>query len=203
MHDKTHDELLSVFRRAKTVPTAVNLRELSLNPSPRRERHLQSYFTASPLTPDFMIDCLNDGWTTLRQRFPHSTTLVLTLANDPENHSRRTPFMQRLAAFTDRFQVPVELAYYPPYHSHYNPIERVWDVLEKHWNGSLLDSCQILLHFAQTMTFRARLPSVPWLKMVYQTGVRLTQKQMAQLKHRFQRLPGLAQWFVRIVPLPL
>jgi hypothetical protein len=44
---------------------------------------------------------------------------------------------------------------------------------------------------------------VQWLNKVYPTGVRLTQKQMAQLEHRFERLPGLAKWFVRIVPLPI
>jgi transposase len=27
------------------------------------------------------------------------------------------------------------LAYYLPYHSKYNPIERVWGVLEHHWTG--------------------------------------------------------------------
>jgi transposase len=126
---------------------------------------------------------------------------VLNLDNGPENHSRRTQFMQRITEFADCFQVTVDLAYYPPYHSKYNPIERVWGVLEKHWNGSLLDSCQTVLQFAQPMTFRGRLPIVQWLKKVYHTGVRLTQKQMAQLEHRFERLPGLAKWFVHIAPL--
>lgn len=161
------------------------------------------YFTASKVTSDFMVDCLSDCWTTLRARFPQLTTLVLNLDNGPENHSRRTQFMQRLTEFVDHFQVTVDLAYYPPYHSKYNPIERVWGVLEKHWNGSLLDSCQTVLQFAQTMTFRGQSPSVHWLTTVYHTGVRLTQKQMAQLEQRFERLPSLAKWFVRIVPLPL
>lgn len=159
------------------------------------------YFTASQLTSDFMVDCLIDCWTTLRERFPQVTTLVLNLDNGPENHSRRTQFMKRLTALVDDFQVTLELAYYPPYHSKYNAIERVWGVLEKHWNGSLLDSCQTVLRFAQTLTFRGRLPHVHWLDKVYHTGVRLTQKQMAQLEQRFERLPGLAKWFVRIAPL--
>ena len=162
---------------------------------------LYLYFTASKLTSDFMVDCLIDCWANLREQFPQVTTLVLNLDNGPENHSRRTQFMQRITEFTDCFQVTVDLAYYPPYHSKYNPIERVWGVLEKHWNGSLLDSCQTVLQFAQTMTFRGRLPIVQWLDKVYHTGVRLTQKQMAQLEHRFERLPGLAKWFVHIAPL--
>jgi transposase len=159
------------------------------------------YFTASKLTRDFMVDCLIDCWVTLRERFPQVTTLLLNLDNGPENHSRRTQFMQRITELVDTFAVTVELAYYPPYHSKYNPIERVWGVLEKHWNGSLLDTCATVLQFAQTMTFRGRLPLVQWLNKVYHTGVRLTQKQMALLEPRFERLPGLAKWFVRIVPL--
>ena len=109
--------------------------------------------------------------------------------------------MKRLTEFVDQAQVTVELVYYPPYHSKYNPIGRVWGVLEKHWNGSLLDSCQTVLRFAQTMTFRGRAPLVRWLSKVYHTGVRLTQQQMVQLEPRFERLPGLAKWFVRIAPI--
>jgi hypothetical protein len=158
------------------------------------------YFTASKVTSDFIVDCLMDCWITLRQRFPQVTTLVLNLDNGPENHSRRTQFMKRLTAFVDHFQVTVDLAYYPPYHSKYNPIERVWGVLEKHWNGTLLDSCHTVLRFAQNMAFRGQHPTVQWVTSIYTTGVRLTQKQMAQLEHRFERLSGLAKWFVRIIP---
>ncbi|WP_419606290.1 ISAzo13-like element transposase-related protein, partial [Thiolapillus sp.] len=36
----------------------------------------------------------------------------------------------------------MRLAYYPPYHSKYNPVERLWGVLENHWRGELLDSVE-------------------------------------------------------------
>jgi hypothetical protein len=55
--------------------------------------------------------------------------------------------MQRITEFVDHFHVTVDLAQYPLYHSKYTPIERVWGVLEKHWNGSVLDSCQTVLQF--------------------------------------------------------
>ena len=167
-----------------------------------QQADLYLYFTASKLTSDFMVDCLADCWTSLRERFPQVKTLVLNLDNGPENHSRRTQFMQRLSALADTFQITVELAYYPPYHSKYNPIERVWGVLEKHWNGSLLDSAETVLRFARTLTFRGRQPLVQCLNRVYQTGIRLTQAQMARLETRLIRLPGLSKWFVRIVPVP-
>jgi len=159
------------------------------------------YFTASRVTSDFMVDCLIDCWASLRDRFPQVKTLVLNLDNGPENHSRRTQFMQRITDMVDDFQVTVDLAYYPPYHSKYNPIERVWGILEKHWNGDLLDSCHAVLTFAQTMTFRGLHPLVQRVQKIYHTGVKLTQKQMTKLEQRFDRLEGLPKWFVRIAPV--
>lgn len=165
-----------------------------------RYGELYLYFTPSKLTSDFMVDCLADCWNSLRERFPQVKTLLLNLDNGPENHSRRTQFMKRLTALVDQAHVTVELAYYPPYHSKYNPIERVWGVLEQHWNGGLLDSCQTVLRFAQSMTFRGLSPLVQWVSRTYCTGVRLTHRQMTALENRFERLKDLPKWFVRIVP---
>ena len=56
--------------------------------------------------------------------------------------------------------VTLQLAYYPPYHSKYNPVERCFGWLEQHWNGSLLDSIDAVLNFAKTLTFKGKSPSV-------------------------------------------
>lgn len=160
------------------------------------------YLTTSKLTSDFIVECLEDFWQSQRERFRQIKTLLLNLDNGPENHSRRTQFMKRITAFVDTFQVTIDLAYYPPYHSKYNPIERVWGVLEQHWNGGLLDTCETVLKFAQTMTYKGQQPVVKFVKKVYHTGVRLTQREMATLEKRFDRLQELPKWFVRIVPVP-
>lgn len=160
------------------------------------------YFTSSRLTSDFIVDCLGDCWRQLQSRFPRVKTLVLHQDNGPDNHSRRTQFMNRITQLADTCQITIQLAYYPPYHSKYNPIERVWSILEQHWNGSLLDSLDTVLQFARTMTWSGSHPTVQWVQRVYHTGVRLTQKMMNQLEQRFERLPGLEKWFVKIHPLP-
>ena len=102
-----------------------------------------------------------------------------------------------------------QLAYYPPYHSKsvvsvaepYNPIERVWDVPEQYWNGSLLDSLATVLGFARTMKWKQSEPVVHLVNKLYQTGIKLTQKAMNLLEKRFERLGGLGKWFVTIRPL--
>ena len=109
--------------------------------------------------------------------------------------------MNRIVSFVDHFGLAVKLAYYPPYHSKYNPIERVWGFLEQHWNGALLDSVETVLNFASSFSFKEVKPVVQFVSAVYETGVKLSQKEMRLLEKRFQRLHGLEKWFVLIVPL--
>lgn len=163
---------------------------------------LYLYLTTSCVTSDFIVDCLEDFWATVRQRFPQVTTLLINADNGPENHSRRTQFMARLTHFADQAHLTIQLAYYPPYHSKYNPIERVWGGLEQHWNGSLLDRVDTVIAFAKTLTWRTRSPLVQRVDRLYQTGKRLSQAAMRQLEQRLIRLQGLERWFVSILPLP-
>jgi transposase len=167
-----------------------------------QENEVYLFFTSSKITSDFIVDCLQTFWQHNQWRFPHIKTLLINQDNGPENHSRRTQFMNRITKFADEFQIAIDLAYYPPYHSKYNPIERVWGALELHWNGTLLDSIDTVLNFAHSMTWKKRHPVVQWLTKTYETGVRLTQKAMAQLEQRLDRLPHLPKWFVHISPLP-
>jgi hypothetical protein len=158
------------------------------------------YGVTSKVTSDCLIDCLTQWWDTVRSRFAHITTLVINLDNGPENHSRRTQFLARLLAFVRQYGITIRLAYYPPYHSKYNPIERCWGILEQHWNGSLLDTLDAVLQFAASMTWNGIHPIVDLATTIYQTGVRLSQEAMALIEAQIQRLPGLDKWFVEITP---
>jgi transposase len=160
------------------------------------------YGVTSKVTSDCLVDRFVQWWETVRERFAHITTLVLNVDNGPENHSRRTQFMQRLVDFVQQYQVTVRLAYYPPYHSKYNPIERCWGILENHWNGALLDSIDAVLQFTATMTWKGTHPIVDLVTAPYQTGVTLTKEAMEAVEAQITRLPGLEKWFVDIVPAP-
>ena len=108
--------------------------------------------------------------------------------------------MQRLVAFAQRYGLTVRLAYYPPYHSKYNPIERCWGILEQHWNGALLDTLTSVLEFATTMTWKGVHPMVELVTTTYQTGVKLTKAAMEVVETQLKRDPELGKWFVDIVP---
>lgn len=165
------------------------------------------YFTASKVTSDFMVDVLEAWWQSQQQRFCDIKTLLLNQDNGPENHSRRTQLMKRLVEFAQRHRLNLRLAYYPPYHSKYNPIERTWGVLENHWNGNLLDEITTVLQFAQSMTWNGVHPIVNLVTQTYQTGVKLTKQAMAEVENQIHRLTSvevqgeqlnLGKWFIDI-----
>ncbi len=158
------------------------------------------YGVTSAVTSDCLVDCLTRWWETVRGRFAHVTTLVIDLDNGPGNHSRRTQFMHRVVAFARQYGLRVRLAYYPPYHSKYNPIERCWGILEQHWNGTLLDALDTVLRFAATMTWKGVRPTVTPVTTAYERGVTLTKEAMAAVEARLTRHPTLGKWFVDIHP---
>jgi transposase len=156
----------------------------------------------SKVTSDCLVDVLEQWWQRVRERFEQVKTLVINLDNGPENQSHRTQFLNRLVTFAQTSQLTVKLAYYPPYHSKYNPIERCWGILEQHWNGDVLDTVETVVQFAQTMTWKGKAPVVSLLTTVYPTGVRLSKQAMAQVETHLERLPGLERWFVKISCTP-
>lgn len=164
----------------------------------------ETYFFLLPctkhLTSDAIVDCLQQLWAELAPRFPKIERLLLNLDNGPDCNSRRTQFVNRLVQFSDATNLTVELAYYPPYHSKYNPIERVWGVLEQHWNGFLLDSVDTVVKMAKTMTYKGTHPVVTVVESLYERGVKLTKKAMKFVEARLSRLSALPKYFVTISP---
>ena len=153
------------------------------------------------MTADCLVDCLYQWWEGVQQQFTHIETLVINLDNGPENHSRRTQFMKRLLEFAQHSGLTIRLAYYPPYHSKYNPVERCWGILENYWNGALLDSVEAVLRFAAHMTYKGKHPVVELVTTTYETGAKLSDKAMDLLETLIQRFPQLGKWFVDISPV--
>ncbi len=158
------------------------------------------YGVTSKVTSDCLVDRLEQWWERVRERFGHITTFVLNLDNGPESHSRRTQFLWRMVRFAHNSGLRVRLAYYPPYHSKYNAVERCWGILEMHWNGSLLERVETVIEFAKTMTWKGMHPLVELVTTTYESGVKLTKETMAVVERQVKRLPQLEKWFVDIVP---
>lgn len=159
-------------------------------------------FGTSAKTSDFIVDGLEAWWDALpaaeREGIGH---LQIKADNGPESSGVRTQFLNRLVAFVDRIGIPVQLLYYPPYHSKYNPIERCWGILEQHWNGALLVDLDTLLAWAKSMTWKGLQPVVELSRTLYQKGVSLSKQAMQAVEARLERNPDLPKWDILIRPI--
>jgi hypothetical protein len=179
--------------KTKLVP--VGILEVEAN-------HLDLTFSTSNKTSDLIVDCLHEWWQGSKDRHVGIEELVIDSDNGPESNGQRTQFLKRMIEFVDATRVRVHLVYYPPYHSKYNPVERCWGILEKHWNGTLLSTISTTLEWAKTMTWRGIAPAVRLSTTVYAKGVRVSKQAMAALESRLQRSPTLPRWDIVIEPLP-
>jgi len=157
------------------------------------------YFIQSKVTSDCIVDIIESWWEEVREHFEHINTLVINLDNGGEQQSRRTQFIKRIVEFVNVHKINVKLAYYPPYHSKYNPVERCFGVLEKHWNGSILDSVDTTINFAKTMTWKGKRTIVRLFAGTYETGVKTTKEEMEKLEEKITRLHGLEKWAIDII----
>ncbi len=157
-------------------------------------------FGTSRETSDFVVDCLQQWWDGRKAFYAHIRKLAINLDNGPQIASHRTQFIKRMVEFADRNNLEIELIYYPPYHSKYNPIERCWGVLEMHWNGTLLHTVDKTLGWAKTMTWKGTQPVVQLLQKVYKTGVRLTKAAFQPFAQRVCRSATLSRWSASIQP---
>jgi hypothetical protein len=160
---------------------------------------LHIIFGSSYKTSDFIVDGLQEYWGSLDKEEQTKTELIqIKVDNGPESSGNRTQFLKRMVDFSNAIGKPIQLLYYPPYHSKYNPIERCWGILECHWNGAQLRDVETMLGWAKSMTWKGLKPIVTLSKRVYHKGISLTKKEMKKVEKRLKRNPDLPKWDILI-----
>jgi hypothetical protein len=158
-------------------------------------------FGSSAKTSDFIVDTLAAWWQRLPAQEQHATEEIqLKMDNGPESSGVRTQFLHRMVQLVDTIGKPIQVLYYPPYHSKYNPIERCWGILELHWNGTQLRDADTMLEWAKRMTWKGITPVVELSRKVYAKGVTLSKTAMQAVEARLERNPLLPKWDILIRP---
>lgn len=157
---------------------------------------------SSSKTSDFIVDGLHMWWNSLPiEKRDGIELLQIKADNGPESSGRRTQFLNRIVEFVDYITKPVHLLYYPPYHSKYNPVERCWGIMEKHWNGAKLVDFDTMIQWAKSMTWKGIHPVVDFNRDVYQKGISLSKQAMRAVEIRLFRNPLLPKWDIMILPV--
>ena len=162
---------------------------------------LSIMFGSSYKTSDFIVDALEARWDGLDAPEKAAVELLqIKMDNGSESHGVRTHFLHRMVQCADHIAKPIQLLYYPPYHSKYNPIERCWGILELHWNGTKLIDVETMLAWAKSMTWKGIQPVVALSRQVYQKGISLGKRAMRAVEKRLERDPQLPKWDILIRP---
>jgi Rhodopirellula transposase DDE domain len=156
-------------------------------------------FGNSGETADFIVDALEQWWSERQFMEDEFDILMIDLDNGKSVASNTKQFINRMVDFAKIVNKPIQLVYYPPYHSKYNPVERVWAALENYWRSLILDSVDNTLKIAQQMTWKGMNPIVSFIDKVYPTGVTLSSDDFNELNPFVRRNPDLLKWDVRIL----
>ncbi len=149
------------------------------------------------------MDALEATWEAMDEHEKtHTSLLQITMDNGPESSGRRTQFLSRMVQLADDINTPIQLRYYPPYHSKYNPIERCWGILELKWNGAKLIDVETMLGWAKKMTWKGMHPVVELSRKVYEKGISLGKAAMRAVEARLKRHPALPKYDILINPAP-
>lgn len=163
---------------------------------------LHIVFGSSAKTSDFIMDCLQAWWSNVPVPEQQAITQIqIKVDNGPESSGVRTQFLNRMVQWADQIQKPIQLLYFPPYHSKYNPIERCWGILELHWNGAKLLDTQTMLAWARSMTWKGLNPIVELSDTIYEKGISLGKKAMKDIENRLYRNPALPKYDILIHPV--
>ncbi len=159
-------------------------------------------FGQSHETADFIVDALEKWWIdrAFMQDEANYDTLMIDLDNGSSVASSTKQFMKRITEFAKKINKTIQLVYYPPYHSKYNPVERVWAALENYWKPLILDTIDNTLKIAAQMTWKGMNPIVSFIDKIYTTGLKLSEQELIEIEPYIQKNHDLQKWDVKIIP---
>ena len=182
-HDTTFDYAMKIF----------GLLDLKTN---------ETFVTGNPYTStaEFKVDCL-EAYVKYKAQTAPLEKLIIFLDNGPENSGRRKLWLKKLVELSIKYNIIIELAYYPPYHSKYNKIERFWARLQIFWNKIIMDSVDKLLDTLNKVTWNGVkcCGSLCWTH--YQKGIVITDYEMDKdINTHIIREQGLENYSITITP---
>ena len=153
-------------------------------------------------TPAFAVDAIVLWWKSCGTALYSQSDQLLILADcGGANSARARAWKYHLQhQLCDPYQLKVTVCHYPPGASKWNPIEhQLFSSISINWAGKPLESYETVLNYIRTtknssgLRIRARLTN-----KTYDTGERISQKQMEQLA--LTRHPILPNWNYTVAP---
>ena len=161
------------------------------------------FCTLCKSTASFKVDCIEEFLIQKLAVNPNIEKLMIFLDNGPENSSRRKLWMFKIIKLSIKYNIKIELVYYPPYHSKYNPIEHYWGTLQKHWSGMVIDNLDKLIGAINSSTWDG-VNAKGYLrdKNVYENGEKVDENELNELiiNHVSYTDENIKKWSLIVTP---
>lgn len=158
------------------------------------------YCTTSNSTAQYKVDCI-EKYVQYKLEKINLKKLVIFLDNGPENSSRRKLWIKCLYELSIKYDIVIELVYYPPYHSKYNKIERYWARLQMSWSGLIIDTLDKLITTIKRVTWKDINTKAYLNTEEYQKGIEVSKKEFNKIeKNYISREKGIEKWSLVITP---
>ena len=127
--------------------------------------------------------------------------LVIFLDNGPENSSKRRLWLKQLKNLSIKYNLIIQLVYYPPYCSKYNKIERVWARIQIEWRRITIESLEILLACLNNITWIDKKINGFLSLKEYKKGIKISDYELeTKINPHIIRDKGLEKWSLVITP---
>ena len=162
----------------------------------------ETFITCTPYssTAEFKVDCIEKYIMYKNEEYPLKK-LTIFLDNGPENSSRRKLWLKKLTNLSIKYNIVIELVYYPSYHSKYNKIERYWARLQMVWNKIIIDNLDLLVNTINKTSWKEIYSKAVLSKKKYETGIQVSDYDIeTNIKTHIIREQGLEKQSLVITP---
>lgn len=151
-------------------------------------------------TADFKIDCI-DEYLNYKTKEHSLRKLYILLDNGPENSGRRKLWLKCLCKLAKKYNIVIELAYYPPYCSKYNLIERYWARLQMFWNKIIIETKEELINVINKCTWNNVKTTAKINEKEYTKGKDVSYFEMEEIEEKqIIRDEKIKNWSIVITP---
>lgn len=156
--------------------------------------------TTNNSTAEFKVDCIEQYLINKLKNFKLKKLLIF-LDNGPENSSKRSLWLKKLVDLAIKYNIVIQLVYYPPYCSKYNKIERVWATVQIKWRRILIDSFDKLITCLNEIKWNGVNMRAQLSTEEYEKGIKISDYEMENYVNKhIIRDKGLEKWSLYITP---
>lgn len=153
-------------------------------------------------TSDFACDSIALWWKTIGKRnFPNSTSILILADGGGSNSSRHHVFKESLQNLSNKLNLEVRVAHYPPYTSKWNPIEhRLFPHITRSLSGVILANIALMRELVEkTSTTTGLKVFCRICKKIYTSGKKAAADFYEKANIRFNK--KLGQWNYTVNPV--